>query len=114
MTTETIEELTARPRTDTGPLKRDLVCDICEEGVAIIDSEWIGPGGIEETLRCPACKRETTQRLQGCTYSNMDTEALEATIVELYTNDETPMSLQSFERSLDRLHGLGEHAETDQ
>ena len=82
-------------------------CDLCDATPESVDMEWVGPGEWRHQFRCPECDRETSATMNtGCVmYST--TGAWEDMLTRKYV--ESSMSVEALERSLDRLHGVGDH-----
>ena len=80
-----------------------LLCDLCDTEPVTVDREWLGPGKWEETKTCPDCDRETTTQLETIVV-HKDRDGWADRLKRIFS--ETEMSVESLEKSLDRLYGL--------
>jgi len=82
-----------------------LLCDLCDTEPVTVDREWLGPGTWEQTRVCPECDRETTLEVSAGGFGyHTDRSGWADKLERVFVESE--MSVESLERSLDRVYGL--------
>ncbi len=81
-----------------------FLCDLCDTEPVTVDREWLGPGSWKQTKVCPDCDRQTTLEISTGYIYHPDKSGWANKLKRVFVESE--MSVESLERSLDRVYGL--------